>query len=71
VDYTSPEARALVAPDDPRLLGTPPGVALADYPLGRFARPEDPVYAALYLASDEASFITGQVIVVDGGKTAH
>lgn len=71
VDYTTPEARELVAADDPRLLGTPPGVALADYPLGRFARPKDPVYAALYLASDEASFITGQVIIVDGGKTAH
>ena len=44
---------------------------LADYPLGRFARPQDPVYAALYLASDEASFLTGQVLVVDGGKTVH
>jgi meso-butanediol dehydrogenase/(S,S)-butanediol dehydrogenase/diacetyl reductase len=71
VDYTPTEARGLIAPDDPRLLGLPLGVALGDYPLGRFARPEDPVNAALYLASDEASFVTGQVIIVDGGKTAH
>jgi NAD(P)-dependent dehydrogenase (short-subunit alcohol dehydrogenase family) len=42
-----------------------------EYPLGRYGRPEDPVYCALYLASDEASFVTGQVFIVDGGKTAH
>ena len=42
-----------------------------EYPLGRLARPEDAVQCALYLASDESSFITGQVIIVDGGKTAH
>ena len=71
VDYSTPEARALVAPTADRPLAPPPGVALADYPLGRFARPQDAVYAALYLASDEASFLTGQVLIVDGGKTAH
>jgi len=36
-------------------------------PLGRWARPEDIAETALYLASDAARFITGQVIVVDGG----
>lgn len=70
VDYATPEARALVG-ESARPLAPPPGVVLADYPLGRFARPQDPVYAALYLASDEASFLTGQVLVVDGGKTVH
>ena len=36
-------------------------------PLGRMAKPEDVAYAALYLASDEASFLTGTSINVDGG----
>jgi NAD(P)-dependent dehydrogenase (short-subunit alcohol dehydrogenase family) len=44
---------------------------LDSYPLGRFAQPQDPVNAALFLASDEASFITGQVILVDGGRSAR
>jgi len=46
-------------------------LAVQDYPLGRFGRPEEPVYCALYLASDEACWVTGQVFIVDGGKTAH
>jgi len=70
VDYSTPEARSLVGDRGDRPTAVPPGVSLADYPLGRFARPDDPVYCALYLASDEASFVTGQVIIVDGGKTA-
>lgn len=37
-------------------------------PVGRLGRPEDIAYAMLFLASDEASFITGQTLVVDGGQ---
>lgn len=40
------------------------------YPLGRLGKPEDVAAAAAFLASDEASFITGTVLVVDGGLTA-
>ncbi|MES0871021.1 SDR family oxidoreductase [Pseudovibrio sp. SCP19] len=38
-------------------------------PLGRFSRPEDIANAALWLASDEAQFITGVALEVDGGRT--
>jgi NAD(P)-dependent dehydrogenase (short-subunit alcohol dehydrogenase family) len=40
------------------------------YPIGRLGKPEDIAHAALYLASDEASFVTGAVFVIDGGITA-
>ena len=36
-------------------------------PVGRFGRAEDAVEAAVYLASDAASFVAGQIITVDGG----
>lgn len=42
----------------------------ARHPLGRFARPEEIAEAILFLASEEASFITGAVLPVDGGYTA-
>ena len=41
---------------------------LAGIPLGRFSTPRDVASAALYLASDEADFITGACIEVDGGR---
>lgn len=44
---------------------------LADYPLGRVGTPEDVAQAAVFLASDEASWITGAAIPVDGGYTAR
>jgi NAD(P)-dependent dehydrogenase (short-subunit alcohol dehydrogenase family) len=41
------------------------------YPMGRLARPEELANAALFLASDEASFVTGSAMYVDGGQTAE
>jgi 3-oxoacyl-[acyl-carrier protein] reductase len=41
---------------------------LATIPLGRFAQPGDVANAALYLASDEANFITGVAFEIDGGR---
>jgi NAD(P)-dependent dehydrogenase (short-subunit alcohol dehydrogenase family) len=43
---------------------------LRKYPLGRFGRVDDVAAAILYLASDEAAFVTGVVLPVDGGYTA-
>ena len=40
----------------------------ATVPLGRFSTPQDIANAALFLASDEASFLTGVVLEVDGGR---
>jgi len=55
--------RLAKAPDLMHRLGT-------WYPLRRVAEPEEIAAVALFLASDEASFITGAVIVADGGLTA-
>lgn len=40
-------------------------------PLARLGQPEDVAYGALYLASDESSFVTGAELVIDGGWTAQ
>ena len=42
----------------------------ARQPLGRMGLPDEIAYAALYLASAEASFVTGSALVIDGGWTA-
>jgi NAD(P)-dependent dehydrogenase (short-subunit alcohol dehydrogenase family) len=44
---------------------------LKQIPLRRFGKPEDIGPMAVYLASDEASFVTGEAFVIDGGQIAH
>ncbi|MDR7520279.1 MAG: glucose 1-dehydrogenase [Armatimonadota bacterium] len=46
-------------------------IRLARIPMGRFGRPEDIVYLAMYLASDESSWTNGAVLVADGGITSN
>jgi len=61
---------------NPGIIGTPMVMAqpkeeqdgfAAIIPQGRLGRPEEVAYAALFLASDEASHVTGHTLVVDGG----
>ena len=44
--------------------------ALARHPVGRFGEPRDIAKAAVWLASDDAAFVTGQTVTVDGGLVA-
>lgn len=55
-----------------RFTGTPENKAglAAGVPLGRVGRPEEIARAILFIGSDAASFITGQILTADGGKTA-
>ena len=43
---------------------------LKETPMGRLGRPEEVAEAALYLASDDSSFVTGTALVIDGGWIA-
>jgi NAD(P)-dependent dehydrogenase (short-subunit alcohol dehydrogenase family) len=53
--------------------GTPEGYEkiIEQEPIGRMGRPEEIAIAVLWLCSDAASFVTGDVMRVDGGQLAH
>jgi len=55
-----------------RFTGTPENKAalVSGVPLGRVGKPADIADTILFLASDAASFVTGQIVSVDGGKSA-
>jgi cyclopentanol dehydrogenase len=46
-------------------------VTLGRIPLGRYGVPDDVAKGVLYLASDEAAYVTGSELVIDGGWTAQ
>ena len=55
------------APDDPASVHA---FLEGRIPLGRYADPDEIAAAVVFLASEEASFVTGSVLVADGGRTA-
>ena len=65
-------APSIIRTDFARRLWEDPEIykrAVARYPLGRIGEPDDVAGAAIFLASRAGAFVTGQVIVVDGGVT--
>jgi len=65
-------APGLVDTDFSKAILTDPGIraeALRDVPMAREAKPAEIVDAVLFLADDSSRYVTGEVIVVDGGKT--
>jgi NAD(P)-dependent dehydrogenase (short-subunit alcohol dehydrogenase family) len=71
----TPMLRRFVArPDLPELANQDPEVLVAEHgarnPFGRAARPDEIANAALFLVSDEASYISGAALPVDGARSA-
>jgi NAD(P)-dependent dehydrogenase (short-subunit alcohol dehydrogenase family) len=55
----------------PGLAGNAGKARMDATPLGRYGKPSDIAYGCLYLASDEAAWMTGSELVIDGGMTAN
>ncbi len=53
---------------DPSVMAAVREKILSQQPLGRFAQPEEVAQVALFLVSDEASFVTGAAVAADGGR---
>ena len=61
----TPPIKRMLADDEAR------DRVVRSYPLGRIGQPGEIAAAAVWLASDESSFVTGEALVVDGGVTAR
>ena len=62
---------AIATPINQAVLNDPEAMknALSEIPLGRFGKPEEVASVAVFLASDEADYVTGSTYYIDGGMT--
>jgi NAD(P)-dependent dehydrogenase (short-subunit alcohol dehydrogenase family) len=71
VERWTDAARGYFTDSDPVALEEAMKESSAYIPLGRFGKPEEIAQAVLFLASDDSSFVTGHLLLVDGGNTAQ
>jgi NAD(P)-dependent dehydrogenase (short-subunit alcohol dehydrogenase family) len=63
-------ARQVAEADDPAAYAEGLAARAREYPLRRYGRPEELAAAVAFLSSEEATFMTGQTLIIDGGFTA-